>query len=175
MLGPGLGTGDWGLALWQRAVNHHTPLVVDADGLNLLAAHPCRRDDWILTPHPGEAGRLLGCSGTEVQTDRFAAASALAERYGGVAVLKGAGTLVACTEGTWLCDRGNPGMASGGMGAVLSGILGGLLAQGLTPPQAARAGVLAHALAADRAAADGERGLLATDLLPALRTLVNPR
>ena len=138
VLGPGLGTGGWGQALWERAVKHGAPLVVDADGLNLLAARPCRRDDWVLTPHPGEAARLLGCTGAEVQADRFAAASALAERYGGVAVLKGAGTLVTCAEGTWLCDRGNPGMASGGMGDVLSGIVGGLLAQGLTPAEAAR-------------------------------------
>lgn len=175
VLGPGIGTGVWGKRLWERAIAFGGPLVLDADGLNLLAAHPRRRDDWILTPHPGEAARLLDCPAAEVQADRFAAASALAARYGGVAVLKGAGTLVAWGDHIRLCDRGNPGMASGGMGDVLSGVLGGLLAQGLSPADAAQAGVLAHSLAADRAAADGERGLLATDLLPFLRVLVNPR
>jgi ADP-dependent NAD(P)H-hydrate dehydratase / NAD(P)H-hydrate epimerase len=152
------------------------PLVVDADALNLLAEHPRARGDWVLTPHPGEAARLLGTATAQVQADRFAAADLLAERYRGVCVLKGAGTLVRAAGGpTWLCDEGNPGMASGGMGDVLTGVIAGLLAQGAGLEQAARAGVHLHARAGDLAAAEGgERGLLATDLLAHLRRLANP-
>lgn len=173
VLGPGLGRGDWSRALFERCIAFDGPLVIDADGLNQLAQAPRRRGNWVLTPHPGEAARLLGCPIAEVQADRFAAVEALQSRLGGVAVLKGAGSLVRSTAVTWLCDRGNPGMASGGMGDVLSGIIGGLLAQGLDPAAAAMSGVWLHALAADRAAADGERGLLAADLFAHLRRLVN--
>ena len=177
VVGPGLGQGSWGQGMLQAALAASKPLVVDADGLNLLTTRPKgrRRDDWILTPHPGEAARLLGCSGGEVEADRPAAARALQRRFGGVVVLKGAGTLVAGPEGLAVCPHGNPGMASGGMGDALSGILGALLAQGLPLETAARLGVLVHALAADRAAhAGGERGLLAGDLASCARILVNP-
>lgn len=173
VLGPGLGSSDWSRALFERCIMFDGPLVIDADGLNRLAQAPRRRGDWVLTPHPGEAGRLLGCPVAKVQTDRFAAAEALQSRLGGVIVLKGAGSLIRGPAATWLCDRGNPGMASGGMGDILSGVIGGLLAQGLNPEAAAVSGVWLHALAADRAAADGERGLLATDLFAHLRRLAN--
>ncbi|HET8701739.1 MAG TPA: NAD(P)H-hydrate dehydratase [Nitrococcus sp.] len=173
VLGPGLGRGDWGRALFERCIAFDGPLVIDADGLNLLAQAPQWRDNWVLTPHPGEAARLLGCPVTEVQADRFAAVEALQSRFGGVAVLKGAGSLIRGAVLTWLCDRGNPGMASGGMGDVLSGVIGGLLAQGLNAEAAAVSGVWLHAHAADRAAMDGERGLLATDLFAQLRRLAN--
>jgi NAD(P)H-hydrate epimerase len=183
-LGPGLGGDSWGRALFEFLLqNHgvgHRPLVLDADGLNLLAEQPQRRDTWVLTPHPGEAARLLGCSTQEIVQDRFAAITALQQRYGGIVVLKGAGTLIsgAGISGPALCSQGNPGMASGGMGDVLTGILGALLAQGLDPEQAATAGVCLHAAAADWAARDGERGLLASDLVEALRAqwlVANPR
>jgi hydroxyethylthiazole kinase-like uncharacterized protein yjeF len=174
-LGPGLGRSAWAQAMWDRVMESELPLVVDADGLNLLAEHPQQRSDWVLTPHPGEAARLLGSDTASVQADRFAAAAELQARYGGTVVLKGAGTLVRDGEGpTGLCAAGNPGMASGGMGDVLTGTIAALLAQGLAPAQAARLGVCLHATAADRAARDGERGLLASDLLPHLRALVNP-
>ncbi|MDN5869410.1 MAG: NAD(P)H-hydrate dehydratase [Nitrococcus sp.] len=173
VLGPGLGNSDWSRGLFERCTAFDGPLLIDADGLNLLAQTPRRRDGWVLTPHPGEAGRLLGCSAAEVQADRFAVATALQSRLGGVIALKGAGSLIRGAALTWLCDRGNPGMASGGMGDLLSGIIGALLAQGLDPETAAVSGVWLHALAADRAAADGERGLLATDLLEHLRGLAN--
>ena len=150
------------------------PQVVDADALNLLAQEPARRDDWILTPHPGEAARLLGVSTEQIQADRLHAVHALQQRYGGVCVLKGAGTLVCTSESIALCEAGNPGMASGGMGDVLTGIIAGFLAQGLSLMDAAKAGVYIHATAGDRAAQEGERGLLASDLLPHLRKLVNP-
>ena len=175
-IGPGLGQADWGRVLWDRLQDQALPMVVDADALNLLAQKPRRRHDWILTPHPGEAARLLGCTTDEVQGDRPAAVSALAQRYGGVAVLKGAGTLVQREGGPLqVCDAGNPGMASGGTGDLLCGVIAGLLAQGLAAETAAAVGVLVHARAGDLAAANGgERGLIATDLLPAIRTLVNP-
>ncbi len=174
-IGPGLGRGDWGDALLEAAVESGKALVVDADGLNLLASMPRRGDHWILTPHPGEAARLLDCSVAEIQRDRFKAVRELQQNYGGTIVLKGAGTLVCSVTGSIaICTRGNPGMGSGGMGDVLTGVIAGLWAQGLSPDQAARVGVFAHAGAADLAAGEGERGLLATDLLPYLRRLVNP-
>jgi NAD(P)H-hydrate epimerase len=131
-----------------------------------------RRDNWILTPHPGEAARLLGVSNADIQRDRFAAAHRISLQYGGVALLKGAGTLICSGETLLLSDYGNPGMASGGMGDVLSGIIGGLLAQGLDGMQAATLGTALHGAAADRAARKGERSLLASDLLKPLRKLL---
>jgi len=174
--GPGLGQGRWGGELLGRLLQAPQPLVVDADALNLLALDPERRENWVLTPHPGEAGRLLGVPAAEVQRDRFAAAAGLQASFGGVVVLKGPGTLVLGDDGMpGVCAGGNPGMAGGGMGDVLSGIIGGLIAQGLPLREAAGAGVCVHAAAADAAAkAAGERGLLASDLFPQLRCLVNP-
>ncbi|MFM9271867.1 NAD(P)H-hydrate dehydratase [Halomonas elongata] len=177
IVGPGLGRGSWGQAMLQAALAAERPLVVDADALNLLAERFAgqRRDDWILTPHPGEAARLLGIGTADVEADRPAAAQALQQRFGGVVVLKGAGSLVVGPDGLAVCPCGNPGMASGGMGDALSGMLGALVAQGLPLEMAARVGVLVHALAADMAARHGgERGLLAGDLASCARTLVNP-
>lgn len=174
-VGPGLGRSSWARALLDRATAGEKPLVVDADALNLLAGTPSRRELWVLTPHPGEAARLLGCDTAEVERDRFAAVAALVHRYGGVCVLKGAGTLIGSGDGpVAVCTAGNPGMASGGMGDVLSGVIAGLIAQGLPLRQAAEVGVGLHAAAADRAACEGERGMLATDLMPHLRRLANP-
>jgi NAD(P)H-hydrate epimerase len=176
VLGPGLGRDSWGRELFQRCLRWQGPMVVDADALNLLAETPASRDDWVLTPHPGEAGRLLGIGTADVQADRFAALEELRRRYHGAPVLKGAGTLTAGASEPWLCDAGNPGMASGGMGDVLSGVIAGLMAQGLTPESAAAAGVWLHAGAADQCARTaGERGMLATDLLPYLQRLANPQ
>ncbi|WP_136248765.1 NAD(P)H-hydrate dehydratase [Halomonas borealis] len=177
VVGPGLGQGSWGQAMLQAALDAGRPLVVDADALNLLASRfaGLKRDDWLLTPHPGEAARLLGIGAAEVEADRPAAAAELRRRFGGVVILKGAGSLVAGPSGLAVCPYGNPGMASGGMGDALSGLLGALLAQGLSPETAARVGVMVHALAADEAAAaGGERGLLAGDLASCARILVNP-
>jgi NAD(P)H-hydrate epimerase len=174
-LGPGLGQDEWSRMLWAAALAAERPLVVDADALNLLAAQPRRRPDWILTPHPGEAARLLGVTVPEIESDRFAAARAIVQRYGGVCVLKGSGTLVAhaVDEPLWLCDRGNPGMATAGTGDVLSGVIAALCAQRLALPDAARAGVWLHAMAGDRATAAGARGLRASDLLLPLHELVS--
>lgn len=176
VLGPGLGQDDWARALFATLLETDLPLVVDADGLNLLAAEPVARGNWILTPHPGEAGRLLGWSTKDVQADRLAAIAELARRYHAVVVLKGAGSLISgADKGLWVCTDGNPGMAVGGMGDLLTGVIAGLLAQGLSMESAARVGVYLHASAADRAAAEGERGLLPGDCLLPLRRLANPR
>lgn len=176
-LGPGLGRGEWGRGMWAQAQTASQPMVVDADGLNWLADQglegAARREDWVLTPHPGEAARLLARNTAQVREDRVAAVQALRQNFGGVAVLKGTGTLVQ-GESLALCPHGNPGMAVGGMGDVLCGLIAGLMAQGLGSESAARAGVLAHALAGDRASAGGERGLLPSDLLDELRPLLNP-
>ena len=174
VIGPGMGVGGIATDLWHRLLNCEKPMIVDADGLNILATNRKHFTNWILTPHPGEAGRLLEVETAEVQADRYAAVIEIQKRYGGVVVLKGSGTLICDEQGdVSVVNAGNPGMASGGMGDVLAGVIGGLLAQGLSLRDAARVGVWIHAVAADRAAAEGERGLLATDLLPHLRYLVN--
>ena len=177
-IGPGLGQGSWGKRMFACGLAHFSGLlVVDADGLNHLAAAgrtPPRRDDWVLTPHPGEAARLLGVSASDVQADRFAAAAAIRKRYGGVCVLKGAGTIVDTGRGpVGVCVNGNPGMGTGGTGDVLTGVIAGLAAQGAGPADAAALGVCIHGEAGDRAARVGERGLLAGDLVAELRGLVN--
>jgi hydroxyethylthiazole kinase-like uncharacterized protein yjeF len=173
-IGPGLGRSDWAREMLDTVLASALPIVADADSLNLLAACPARRDNWVLTPHPGEAARLLGASSADIQRDRFAAVRELQARYGGVVVLKGSGTLIAGEEGIpSVCTAGNPGMASGGMGDVLTGVIAGLLAQRLSLPEAAALGVRLHAAAGDEAASAGERGLLASDLMGPLRRLVN--
>lgn len=174
-IGPGLGSDAWAVALWQLACAAARPLVVDADALHLLAAQPQARDDWVLTPHPGEAALLLGICNAEIGDQRFDAVERLQRRFGGSVVLKGVGSLVASAgpAPTGLCSQGNPGMASAGMGDVLTGIIAGLLAQGLSARDAAECGVCLHAAAGDAAAVDGERGLLAGDLVDRLRGLVN--
>jgi ADP-dependent NAD(P)H-hydrate dehydratase / NAD(P)H-hydrate epimerase len=174
--GPGLGQNAWGFGLLQAVLAAGLPMVLDADALNLISAHGLQwRSAAVLTPHPGEAARLLEMEVVTVQADRFAAVRALAARYGAAVLLKGPGTLIADQAGSLaLVDAGNPGMASGGMGDVLSGIIGALLAQGVNPYDAARFGALVHAVAADQAVfGDGERGLLATDLMMPLRRLLN--
>ena len=175
VIGPGMGTDGVANDLWHRLVLQDKAMVVDADGLNLLAEHQKYYDNWILTPHPGEAARLLQTTAAAIQADRYTAVRSIQEQYGGVAVLKGSGTLVCDQEGEIsVINVGNPGMASGGMGDVLAGVMGGLLAQGLPLRDAARSAVWVHGTAADQAAMLGQRGLLATDLLPHIRRLVNP-
>jgi ADP-dependent NAD(P)H-hydrate dehydratase / NAD(P)H-hydrate epimerase len=174
-IGPGIGMSKWALQLLGCVLESRGPLVLDADALNLLAYEPVQRDNWVLTPHPGEAARLLGCSVAEIQSDRFQSVRKLQLKYGGVVVLKGAGTLIQSgpDRATTLCTDGNPGMATGGMGDVLTGVIASLLAQGHDQALAATMGVCLHAHAADIAAKEGERGLLAGDLMPEIRALVN--
>ena len=168
------GTRAWGSELFDIVLESELPMIIDADGLNRLSRlspEYTRRDNWILTPHPGEARSLLG---KNVQVDRLASVKQLQQKYGGVCLLKGAGTLIAGHHEVWLCPYGNPGMSVAGMGDVLSGIIGGLVAQGLDTNDAACLGAIVHSLAADNITArQGERGLLATQLLPEIRKLLN--
>ena len=176
VIGPGMGQTDWGKNALRIAENCTKPMLWDADALNLLAINPQKRHNRIITPHPGEAARLLNTKPGVIESDRFFAARNIIKRYGGVVVLKGAGTLVADVAGHMaLADVGNAGMASGGMGDLLSGIIGGLLAQKLSLYDAACAGCVIHGATADLLALEkGTRGMLATDLLPALYQFVNP-
>ena len=174
-VGPGLGRSDWSRALFDAALDAGGPLVIDADGLNLLAERPVPVDGAVLTPHPGEAARLLSGEAADIQRDRIAALRSLVERYRATVVLKGAGTLAGDGASIpWICTRGNPGMASPGMGDALTGIIAALRAQAFSALAAAVYGVDLHARAGDRAAGQGERGMLASDLLAELRDLVNP-
>jgi NAD(P)H-hydrate epimerase len=170
-LGPGAGLDpETQTALREVIRQAQRPLVVDADALTALAGHLAlvrnAAGPRLLTPHPGEAARLLGVGIPEVQADRLGAARRLAEATGAIVALKGARTIVAAPDGEAVVNpTGNPGMASGGMGDVLTGIAGGLLAQGLDPGAALRAAVYLHGLAGDLAAeARGAAGLLATDV-----------
>jgi len=172
-IGPGLGQSAWAIRLLATVLERDHVLVLDADALNLVAQEPVALPRAVLTPHPGEAARLLGTTTAAIHADRFAAAAALHERYHGVVVLKGAGTIVADDGIPSLIGAGNPGMGTGGMGDVLTGVIAGLAAQGAAPGAAARFGACVHAVAGDRAARAGERGLLAGDLMPHLRALVN--
>ena len=181
-VGCGLGQDDWARDLLAAALDSNLPLVVDADGLGLLAESEAR-GRWrtragplIITPHPGEAARMLGRSTAEVQVDRLGAVSDLRRGFGGVALLKGAHTLVSGTDRPpWVIDAGNPGMATAGMGDVLTGLLAGLWAQlpEADPEEVAALAAYVHACAGDRAARDGPRGMIASDLLAALRPLLN--
>ena len=167
-LGPGLGRSDWSLEVWRRLLNRDLPVVLDADGLNLLAEHGRERENWILTPHPGEAARLLDVAIAEIQHDRFAAVRELAARFNAVAVLKGAGSLIADPTGrVALCPFGNPAMATAGMGDALTGIVASLVGQGVNLFDAACAGVVLHARAGD-AAAENRRAILSGELIDAL-------
>ena len=174
-IGPGLGQDEWAQELLAMAVARNLPLVVDADALNLLAQVDMQRQQWILTPHPGEAARLLGMTAQAINADRFAALHQMAEKYNATVVLKGAGTLILSPDAIpAVCDGGNPAMASGGMGDVLTGIIAGLIAQGLALAPAAQLAVCLHRRAADLAIRGiGEKGLLATDLMPSVRRLIN--
>ncbi len=175
-IGPGLGQSDWSHAMLAAVRDCALPTVMDADALNLLADDPDSYHGRVITPHPGEAARLLRTSTAAIHADRFAAARALNEALGGVVVLKGAGTIVQTAQAVpRIIGDGNPGMATGGMGDVLTGIIAGLAAQGFPLPDAATFGACVHAHAADRAAEQGgERGLLAGDLMPFIRNALNP-
>lgn len=173
VVGPGLGQGAWGRSLLSAAAVSGAAQVWDADALNLLAQAVVQLPAAaVLTPHPGEAARLLGIGIAEVQADRPTAARALARRYQTVCVLKGAGTLIAAPcGGLWLCERGHPAMASAGLGDVLAGFIGALLAQGLAPLPAATLAVYVHACAGERLAQQG-RGMAASDLCAVIRELL---
>ncbi len=170
--GPGLGQSDWAKSLYSLLEGCGIVSVWDADALNLLSNAPKSVKNRVITPHPGEAATLL--QSDSVQADRPTSVQALAARYGGVAVLKGAGTLISTdVDAPVISTSGNPGMAAAGMGDVLTGVIAAFLAQGLPLFDAAATGVEAHARAGDLAALGGERGMLASDLLESLRSVVN--
>ena len=172
--GPGLGQSDWARSLYSCVAAASQPAVWDADALNLLALTPASAGYRVITPHPGEAATLLDTGTAEIQADRPAALAALADRYGGTVVLKGAGSLVSTDSIPYISTSGNPGMAAPGMGDVLTGIVASLMGQGLDQGLAAVIGVEVHARAGDRAAVAGERGLVASDLMGELRAVLNP-
>ncbi|MFT6293821.1 MAG: NAD(P)H-hydrate epimerase [Glaciecola sp.] len=186
VIGPGLGRGRWASRLFNQALSRsraaRTPLVIDADALHLLSDRMqlsgVIQGNWVLTPHPGEAGAMLNRSVAQIQDDRFESIKKLAETYGGSCLLKGSGSLIAHgAEPTAieLCSEGNPGMGSGGMGDLLAGLVAALVAQGIAVDKSLSCAVCIHGEAADLAAqSNGERGLVASDLLPWLRRLVNP-
>ncbi|EOS95122.1 bifunctional ADP-dependent NAD(P)H-hydrate dehydratase/NAD(P)H-hydrate epimerase [Erwinia tracheiphila] len=176
VIGPGLGQEDWGKNALKKVENSQKPMLWDADALNLLAINPDKRQNRIITPHPGEAARLLGVSTIEIESDRLLSAQRLAKQYGGVVVLKGAGTLIATDKGQLaFADVGNASMATGGMGDVLSGIIGGLLGQKLALYEAACAGCVVHGAAAEQVSKrTGQRGMIASDLFSELYLFVNP-
>lgn len=175
-VGPGLGQREWGKQALKAVAGSEKPMLWDADALNLLAISAEKRQNRIITPHPGEAARLLNIKTSDIESDRLHAAQRLAQQYGGVVVLKGAGTIIASEQGEMaFADVGNAGMASGGMGDLLSGIIASLMGQQLPLFGAACAGCVAHGAAADAVAAQrGTRGMLATDLLDLLWQFVNP-
>lgn len=183
VVGPGLGQSKQAHALLQAALVTLLPLLLDADALNLVSGDMALADSLrartsptLLTPHPGEAGRLLGSNAKTVQADRNSAVLDLVARYGCGAVLKGMGSLIALPGGTlWRNTTGNPGMAAPGMGDVLAGMIAALTAQGLPLDKAAVAGVYLHGVAADRAVADGlgPIGLTASEVARAARGVLN--
>jgi len=177
VLGPGLGQSRWGRGLWRLALDSGKALVLDADALNLCARHGRRPPPGsVMTPHPGEAARLMGCGIAALEQKRFEHARALADQWQSTVILKGAGSLVSAPD--WplrLCDIGNAGMAVAGMGDVLAGLVGALRAQGLDAREAATAAVWLHAAAGDLAARElGPRGLQAMDLMAPIMRLANP-
>lgn len=183
-VGPGLGQTAWSEQLLQRvfieADKRQVSVILDADALNLLSTLKLstkRPENLIITPHPGEAARLLGKTIHEIESDRFKSVALLQEKYNAVVVLKGSGSLV-CYKKLGLqkigvCNAGNPGMATGGMGDILTGLIAGLLAQGLSASDAAQMGVDLHAKSADLASLEvGEIGLLPSDVLEEIRYLL---
>lgn len=173
VVGPGLGQAPWGRSLLSAAAQAKMPQVWDADALNLLSnTDLALAQGSVLTPHPGEAARLLGISTQQVQADRPAAARALVKKYSVVCVLKGAGTLIAGLQGELAqCNHGHPAMATAGLGDVLAGVVGALLAQGMSAYEAACLAVWLHARAGEQQGQLG-RGLAASDLIPAIRQLL---
>lgn len=176
-VGCGLGQDSWAREVFAAARESNLPVVVDADGLGLVPETSAGTAPTILTPHPGEAGRLLDSSSARVQEDRLGAVSGLRKRYGGVALLKGAHTLVSgSNKPPWVIDAGNPGMATAGMGDVLTGLMAGLWAQfpEAEPEDLAALAAFVHAGAGDRVAEAGQRGMIAGEVLDALRAELNP-
>ena len=172
-LGPGLGRSEWAIQLMAKALESPGLKVLDADALNLLALDASNSDEWILTPHPGEAATLLDTNSGAIQQDRFTSADEIVKRYGGVCVLKGAGTIISDGESRLVCDGGNSALSTAGSGDLLTGAIASFVAQRMTPKDAAVTAVWVHARAAEIVAPRGKRGWLASDFLPAMRAAVH--
>lgn len=183
-IGPGLGqTSAAACDLMEHWLTQDVPLLLDADALNLLATHAHLRETMqqrqaasIMTPHPLEAARLLNCASADVQKNRIGSALKLAQIFKAVCILKGVGSICATPDGDWYINTsGNPGLASAGSGDVLSGIIASLLGQGLSAIDAAKLGVYLHGAAADALVRQGigPIGLTASELIPAVRNLIN--
>ncbi|MDD4966355.1 NAD(P)H-hydrate dehydratase [Halothiobacillus sp.] len=176
VLGPGLGCDDWAAQMAARVLATDLPLVIDADGLGFLPPSAVMNSLRIMTPHPAEAARLLGCTVAEIEQDRLAAARALRERFGMLGVLKGAGSVIFLPDELRVCGRGSPALATAGSGDVLAGVIGGLLALGIVPAQALPRAVCWHALAGEvLAEQSGAWGAVATDLFEPIRAIANGR
>lgn len=174
VIGPGLSGSTWSQNLLSSALACSVPKVIDAGALRLLDEEDGPRHDWVLTPHAGEAAALLKENSYAIQESRYTSAEMLQAQYGGHIVLKGAGTLLLSPdELIQLCPYGNPGMASAGSGDVLSGVLGSLIGQGYDLSLASSLAVCIHSMAGDMAASEGQAGLLASDLFPFIRQLIN--
>ncbi len=176
-IGPGLGQDQWAMGLYDAVLESNKPLILDADALNILAKNPQQKEDWVLTPHPGEAARLLACSNSEIQSDRLKSLKNLCDGFGGVVLLKGQNTLIGRkAKIPHMISAGNPGMSTAGMGDLLTGIISGLYAQFRDQDLQLLTSVsaLIHSTAGDRAASSGERGIVATDLFVELKDLLNP-
>tara|TARA_B110000444_G_scaffold249710_1_gene275192 strand:+ start:5185 stop:6705 length:1521 start_codon:yes stop_codon:yes gene_type:complete len=180
VMGPGLGRSSWSEQMLQKAMSMNVPMVVDADALNIIADGRVVTDvlnrSWVMTPHPGEAARLLGASVAEVEADRFTAVRTLQQKYNAVILLKGAGTLICGDQSRpiQVCPYGNSAMATAGMGDILSGVIGALIAQGMDLQTATELGCCIHSKAADMAVDElGHRGLVASDLLAFFRSILN--
>lgn len=177
VLGPGLGKSEWSRVMFAEAIDSVLPKVIDADALNILAEidrDMTLHDQTVVTPHPGEAASLLNVPTVEIQNDRFFAADEIEKKYRAVVVLKGAGSIITHQSKIDVCQFGNPGMSTAGMGDILSGIIAGLMGQKIKAHDAANLGVYIHAKAGDMAAMSGERGMVAADLFQYIRKLVNP-
>jgi len=173
-IGPGLGRDEWARSLLDQVLYQPHYKLLDADALFFLPDHAADLSDAVITPHPGEAANLLVSEIIDIEQDRFQAIERLYAEYNAVVVLKGAGSLIYDGENPIeVCPFGNPGMATAGMGDVLSGIIAALIAQGYDKSEAAKLGVCLHSQAADMAAESGQTGLLASDLFPFIRQLIN--
>lgn len=170
-IGPGLGQDDWAKEMLSIVIDSNKPLVLDADALNLLAEAPRHQDNWVLTPHPQEAARLLNCTVADIQHDRFSAAQSIANNYGGICVLKGNGSIIHNGRSSYLVSAGNPGMATAGAGDVLTGTTAALIGQLDNMFVAASYGAWVHARAGDNAVRNGMNGIVAGDIIAELQLL----
>lgn len=174
VIGPGLGRSNWSKRIFNRIIDIDLPLLIDADALFFLAQEPKQNTNWILTPHPGEAATLLHLNQPIAIADRELSINEIIKKYKTTTVLKGACTLVGSLDkDLGICTAGNPGMASAGMGDLLSGVIAGIVAQDMSLDKAAKLGVCVHAAAGDIASQSGTRGMIATDLLPHIQKIIS--